>query len=289
MARHCLQLLEPVHLAEVPGALDVVWVDSHLQFPRSEPGGSEEEAKLSVVFLSLLCRPADAVPLMSLTQLLPTLRVSRQRICGDEPARGLFDELRDRDFEHLGVVLVLDDDRLDDGVAQACVDAVRSSDLDAQTLVVAVSAHPGRWCALRGVDGFVRSECRSINATGTLVCVALATLIAPELMSCLDAEDIRPALGSFNSPSVVIEAAWHANSCSLTMSAKARELAADSSRVALFVCAGVGQQARGGHIVGEWPSQDRQDLHAVYQTAYDLVDNSAFRSGSAYVIALCAT
>ena len=88
---------------------------------------------------------------------------------------------------------------------QSVIDAVRAM---GPGLVVVVDDNCGRWRTLQGVSGFVSGAESTSPATATAVAISLATLCAPETLTCLDHEDVGMCLGSADQPSLLVEGLW---------------------------------------------------------------------------------
>lgn len=215
MARHCIQRLLPDESSSAAAStsIEVVWVESCLEFPKAahEPDGPGELASMSCVLVSLAHDRRTTARLALLVVSLNGVRVRQQRFDGDNPVRDLASAMRDRTDDFSSAVVLLDDGPVDVQkiqCAQAVLDALRGRSRDTTGLVAAVSTRPEAWGDLQGVDGFVRSEAGDPASVAAKLFTALATMTAPILWTCLDAEDIRLTLGSAARPSQLVDAVW---------------------------------------------------------------------------------
>jgi hypothetical protein len=215
MARHCIQRILPDEHSSSSDStsIDVVWVESRLEFPKAshEPDGPGELASMSCLLVSLVHDRRTSARLALLAASLNGVRVRRQRFEGDNPGRDLASAMRDRTDDFSSAVVLLDDgpvgpEKLQG--AQAVLDALRCRSRDTTGLVAAVSTQPELWGDLRGVDGFVRADVGDAASVAAKLFTALATMTAPILWTCLDPEDIRLALGSAERPSQLVDAVW---------------------------------------------------------------------------------
>lgn len=91
---------------------------------------------------------------------------------------------------------------------QAAVDTLRGSFGSKLRLLVAASEATDKLTTLSGVSGFVRGAQATNGETAQHVFVALAMLMAPKTLNCMDTEDLMPVFGSADSPAVLCEAVW---------------------------------------------------------------------------------
>ena len=118
---------------------------------------------------------------------------------------------------------------------QRVVDAIRAM---GPGLVVVVDDNCGRWHDLKGVSGFVSGAESTSPATATAVAISLATLCAPETLTCLDHEDLATRLGSAAQPAVLVEGLWFRRRQTLEfMSAVEGDAAKNAESLAVNLCA----------------------------------------------------
>lgn len=215
MARHCTQRLGPAYpsLSTTSTSIDVVWVESCLEFPKTadEPDGLGELASMSCLLVSLVRERRTTARLALLAASLNGVHVRQQRFDSDHPVRDLAIAMRVRTDDFSSAVVLIEDGPAGlHGLqfAQAVFDALRARSRDTTGLVVTVSTQPEAWGELKGVDGFVRADAGNAASVAAKLFTALASMIAPILWTCLDAEDIRLALGSAERPSQLVDAVW---------------------------------------------------------------------------------
>lgn len=75
-------------------------------------------------------------------------------------------------------------------------------------LAVAVSMAPADWIGCRAIDGFVMGEVNQKNSTAIHVFNLLASLMAPGMSACVDAEDLRGLFGPSDRPSQIASGVW---------------------------------------------------------------------------------
>lgn len=215
MARHCIQRLLPDESSSPADStsIDVVWVESCLEFLKGahEPHGPGELTSMSCLLVSLVHNERTTACLALLAASLNGVHVRQQRFDGDDAVRDLANAMRDRTDVFASAVVLLDDGSAGPyGLqrAQAVFDGLRARSRDTTGLVAAISTRPEAWGVLQGIDGFVRAYAGDAAAVAAKLFTALATMTAPILWTCLDAEDIRSTLGSAARPSQIIDALW---------------------------------------------------------------------------------
>lgn len=102
-------------------------------------------------------------------------------------------------------------------------------------LVAAVAANTSGWADCPGIDGFVSAEPGNANLVGLQVFDMFSALMAPGMVSCMDIEDFRLALGSPKAPSQVCQGAWVSADLTLSLSKACRAMLAKSEIVACMM------------------------------------------------------
>ncbi len=211
MARHCKQHLATAYEVEAssPG-IDVVWVESLLEFPNVERDALGELASMSCALVSSVQSAQVSARLSLLAASMMGVRTRRQRFSGPNATEEFAAAMRSRDDDFANFVVLLDDGS--DGSSacqdvQETLDALRIGNPDTTGLVVAVSGRTDRWGDLKGIDGFVLAEEGGSAAVmvAASLCVALASMAAPFLWTCVDVEDLRREFGGPGRPSSVVE------------------------------------------------------------------------------------
>ena len=118
---------------------------------------------------------------------------------------------------------------------QRVVDAVRAM---GPGLVVVVDDTCRRWRDLQGVSGFVSGAESTSPATAAAVAISLATLCAPETLTCADHEDVGMCLGSAEYPAVLVEAFWLRRRQTMEFASVADgDVAKNADSIAVNLCA----------------------------------------------------
>lgn len=287
MARHCTQLLEVEASAAAP-RLDAVLVDSRLQFPANatDPG---EVANISVAVVSLHDDPATDQCMAWLAASPRGVRLRRHLLSGCDCVAQFTELTRARNADFAGSVILLDGDthRADD--AQAVVDAVQRRD-DAVGMLAVVSEQPEVWAGLQGITGFVRAEPGQAAQVASSLGLAMATIAAPLLLTCLDIFDMEPALGPADQPSRVVDALWidHRETL-LFISVNGEETFRRSANVIAFIFANSYAPVRGAMSALRNLGGDQQSLD--YQVAGEFLVGAETGRGAqpVRVTLLCAS
>lgn len=211
MGRDCKQLLATGHdLLSGKACIDVVWVDSLLEFPAAQESSQAEPdvAAMSCLLVNMSPTDRSAERFALLAASMRGVRVRHQRFVGDDQVEGLAAELLARNDDFLSAVVLLDSEPEAADVAQRMIDALRPGSSDTTGLVVAVSTDTRAVADVNGFDGFVTAAEGSVAQVASQLFMALASRTAPFVWSCLDDEDIQPSLGSATDPSRLVEAIW---------------------------------------------------------------------------------
>ena len=75
-------------------------------------------------------------------------------------------------------------------------------------LAVAVSVKPADWAHCISIDGFIATKEVTNDSTALEVFNMLATLMAPGMSACFDAEDLRVVFGTHELPTRVVSGVW---------------------------------------------------------------------------------
>lgn len=98
MARHCKQHLATALELEAGSAdIDVVWVESLLEFPNVKQDALGELASMSCALVSFVQAPQASARLSLLAASMTGVRTRRQRFSGSDPAEEFAASMRSRD------------------------------------------------------------------------------------------------------------------------------------------------------------------------------------------------
>lgn len=163
----------------------------------------------ATVLVSFSLDAADRLSLWSLRHALSFAQCS-SAVFGDAdwPER-LQERLKLVEAEFVNVVVFVGSQN--DVVAetvQAAVDTLHGSFGSKLRLLVMVAAATNKLTTLTDVSGFVRGAQATNGETAQHVFVALAMLMAPKTLNCMDLEDLSPVFGSADSPAILCEAVW---------------------------------------------------------------------------------
>ena len=76
---------------------------------------------------------------------------------------------------------------------------------------VAVGSFPSDWSRCIGIDGFVSADAKQRDSAALQVFNIMAELMAPGMLACVDAEDLRQVFGPADHPSRVTSGVWLPN------------------------------------------------------------------------------
>ena len=186
--------------------------------------------------------------------------------------------------------MLLDDGSVNDGRlqdAQAVLGALRARSRDTTGLVAAVSTQPELWGDLRGLDGFVRADAGDAVSVAARLFTALATMTAPILWTCLDAEDIGISLGSAARPSQLADAVWLPKREQLAFASEVDEQTfRQSSAAAAFIFVDRSTSTKSAVLALRAIAPGEQS--SMYQVAVDFLLESMATSKRVHVTLLCA-
>ena len=218
----------------MPGDLEVLVADAGLeQAPSAEKDATEIEY-LSTVLISVRPPPEARRSMRALAEEF----VAAHCVIEQAPKANLADWvsrlLAARPKAGICLVLALPEFTPTDAVlVHIVLDAFLafSHRLD---LVVVVAPSPGEWFSCKA-DGYIKAAPGCTHAAARHMFNMGAALLAPGLFSCLDAGDLRPALGTPDQPSQVIESVWITESAALVLSRDAdRTILKESCAVAFL-------------------------------------------------------
>lgn len=239
MGRHCRQLLDTGRMEESigrDGRIDLFWIDSLLEFPGVDSGEPLDTAAISCVLVNLDRSDESVAALRGLSQSLNGVRVTLQGIGSADVASSISAALALR-FDDFASAIVW----LDAATAKACetqrvVDALLRNRRDATGLVTIFSMGQATFDEQQGVDGYLTSREPHGAAAAAQLLAALGSMAAPVLMTCLDAEDIRPSLGDHRHPARLVQAVWSPIHHTLKFECGGdRQILRLSKRVAAFI------------------------------------------------------
>ena len=211
MGRHCRQLLDTGCMEESigrDGRIDLFWIDSLLEFPGADSGEPLDTAAISCVLVNLDRSDESVAALRGLSESLNGVRVTLQGVGGADIADSISAALalRNDDFASAIVWIAPGTGKASEG--QRVVDALTRDRRDETGLVTVFKAGKTTFDEQEGVDGYLTSREPHGAAAAAQLLAALGSMAAPILMTCLDAEDIRPSLGYHQHPASLVQAVW---------------------------------------------------------------------------------
>jgi hypothetical protein len=285
MARHCLQLLTAVHpysQGSLPG-IDVFWLESLLEFRAGEGDTRGEQAAMSCILVNTDPSPLTFSKLTHVLSCLQGVRVVRQWFAGADASQKFSTALNERPGDFTNVVVLVEPGPLS-ATTRSTVLAVGDIDRDRIGLRVAVSADAN--ASLLGVDHCVSATVEGAPDVASRLFVALSTMAAPFLGSCLDVEDILPSLGSGTAPASLFSAAWFQNRQLLVINQDDEQMVRESSAVAAFIL--TSRDTPGKDVLIALRALRSEHHPFVYQVAEDFLFDSAAGAGRAAVTLICA-
>ena len=242
---------------------------------------------MSCLLVNLACTRGAAEQLALLAASMRGVRVRCERFAGADPAKALAVAMGRCEDDFADAIVLLGDEPRAMDSTQAMLDALHARGRGATGLVVGVTTFPGVWASLRGVDGFVCAEEGRAPEVAAQLFIMLASLMAPELWACLDADDLRQSLGTAACPSKVVEAVWFEARQQLVFVSEADEQTfRRSASAAVFIYAN-----RGMPLARVWQAlrsrtMDGQSL--AFAISAEFLVESTSMTGSTQVKFLCA-
>ncbi len=289
MGRHCKQHLATAHEVEAgsPG-IDVVWVESLLEFPNIKEDALGELASISCALVSFVQTPKASAHLSLLAASMTGVRTRRQRCRGPDWAEEFALAIRSRDDDFASFVVLLDDGSSASQDVQKVVDALRTGNPDTTGLIVGVSGRTDGWGDLKGIDGFVLAEEGGSAAVATSLCVALASIAAPFLWTCVDVEDLRRDLGGPGRPSSLVEVSWVRDRDELLFASEAdRHAAHRCPSAAMFLFVDESDIALTRDAVRAVRRHMPDACHLIYQVAVDFLVRQMASSKAVPITLIC--
>ena len=190
------------------GRIDLFWIDSLLEFPGADSGEPLDTAAISCVLVNLDRSDESVAALRGLSESLNGVRVTLQGVGGADIADSISAALalRNDDFASAIVWIAPGTGKASEG--QRVVDALTRDRRDETGLVTVFKAGKTTFDEQEGVDGYLTSREPHGAAAAAQLLAALGSMAAPILMTCLDAEDIRPSLGYHQHPASLVQAVW---------------------------------------------------------------------------------
>lgn len=226
MSRKCVQLLSGGPDVDTSDAGIVgLWIESQLLYPlASTPVDAEADVcTMSCLLLQTTSTPGAAAQRALLAASMQGVRTRAERFGGSDPAVALAASMASRRDDFGSAVVVLGPRASAQRDVQPLLDGLRSRDRDTTGPILAVASEPSAWAHLQGIDGFVAAPAGDEVAVSSRLALVLSSLMAPDVRSCMDAEDMMLAVGGPHRPSELVEALWVAPSESLMFASEAEE------------------------------------------------------------------
>ena len=238
MGRYATPLITAPPLPLIENGVEVLICEARLAHCATDDPNDIEEEQLMTVLVSVNPQPAQRYAARNLAGSYIAAQSTFEQLpvkCG--LAEWLLGLLNSRVAASLYVVLSLppvystDISRQIEGVLAS----LRNGQHHQLGLAIAVGVRPGDWGDCRGIDGFVAAGAGNEDRASIHVFNMLAALMAPELTSCVDWEELRSIFGTHEFPSRVISGIWlQAAASFVPASAEDKKLIEDGSVIAFM-------------------------------------------------------
>ena len=210
MGRYANPLLTAPPLPPLGNQVEVLIAESRLAHRASADDDDVEEEQLMTVLISFDPLPAQRWAARSLAGTLITAQSTFEQLpVGRDLAGWLIGLLNSRVAASVCLVWALPHTYSEETAHQVetVITGLRNSQHHLQ-LAIAVSVKPAEWVHCLSMDGFVATTSERNDRTALEVFNMLATLMAPGMSACFDAEDLRVVFGTHELPTRVVSGVW---------------------------------------------------------------------------------